>query len=73
MADFAVDLRNLPAPRETVRPEFKLTPALLLKVAGCLAVLTVGLYYLWSGKENQSLSRMLVGAVLVLGAFLLFL
>ncbi|MBI4678757.1 MAG: hypothetical protein HY748_14350 [Elusimicrobia bacterium] len=65
-------LSRIPPATDKVAAEVQVTPALVGKVVGCLFLLTMGLYYLYSGKENQSVPRMLLGAVLVLGAFLVF-
>ncbi|MBI5623004.1 MAG: hypothetical protein HY924_04415 [Elusimicrobia bacterium] len=72
MPSVNIDLRSIPAPKDGVRAEIKFTPALIGKVAGCLVLLTMGLYYLYSGREQQSVSRMLLGAVLIIGAFVVF-
>ncbi|MBI5884316.1 MAG: hypothetical protein HZB91_14570 [Elusimicrobia bacterium] len=72
MSGIVIDFRSIAPPNDAVRADIKFTPALLGKVAGCLVILTMGLYYLYSGRENQSVSRMLLGAGLILAAFLLF-
>ncbi|MFA6317355.1 MAG: hypothetical protein WC943_08045 [Elusimicrobiota bacterium] len=72
MPGITIDLRSLPAPSDTVRADLKFTPAVVLKVAGCIVLVTMGLYYLYSGKEEQSVPKMILGALLILAAFVVF-
>lgn len=67
-----LDLRGIPAPEESSQPAFTLTPALLIKISVSLSLMAMGLYYLSSGKESASLRKMMLGAVLVIAALLVF-
>ncbi len=45
---------------------------MLGKILGGFGLSTVGIYYLGSGRKNQDLQRMIIGAALILGALFLF-
>jgi hypothetical protein len=67
-----MDLRSVPMPTGAVSPVFQATP----KVAGRLffgfGLSTAGFYYLGSGKKQQDVQKMILGAALILAALVLF-
>lgn len=67
-----LDLRSIPAPEESAAPEFLLTPAILIKITLSLSIMSMGLYYLSSGKETANLRKMALGAALVVASLLIF-
>lgn len=66
------DLRSVPLPSQTAKPELLLTQSLVVKVAACLGIAAMGMYFLMSGKEHQDVKRMFLGAILIIGAFFVF-
>ncbi len=66
------DLRSISLPSQSAKPEIVLTQSLVVKVAACLGIASMGLYFLMSGKEQKDFNRMVLGAILVIGAFFVF-
>lgn len=52
-------------------PWLNITPQLAVKVAGAVVLMTIGLYYLATGREQRSLNRMILGALLAFGSLFL--
>lgn len=67
-----MNLRDFPAPSETIQPVFTLIPQMAAKIALAFLLSTVGIYYIGSGRKEQSLQKMILGAVLVLATLLFF-
>jgi len=55
-----------------VKPWISLTPKLLGKVSVSISLMTIGLYYLVSGRRDANMSRMFTGAFLTLASVFLF-
>ncbi len=72
MVGFLLDLRSIPEPQDATRPAMSLTPALMGRIALCAALIAMGMYYVLSGRERQSVGRMALGALMVIGAFFVF-
>lgn len=72
MLAVALDLRSIAPPQDSARPEISLTPAIVYKAAGSIAMTAMGMYYLMSGKERKDVQRMFLGALLIVGAFFVF-
>lgn len=53
-------------------PWLNITPAVALRVAGSTVLISVGMYYLTSGRKEANLDRMISGAVLCLLSLLTF-
>lgn len=56
-----------------VKPWISLTPAIMGKIALSVSLMTIGLYYLVSGRRDANMSRMFSGAFLTLASVFLFL
>jgi hypothetical protein len=67
-----MDLRSVPQPSEKGGPWLDIKPTLGLKIAGAIVLMTLGLYYLDSGRERASLNRMVLGALLALASLFVF-
>ncbi len=66
------DLRSVPLPSQSIKPEIVLTESLVFKAAASFGISAMGLYFLMSGKERQDVNRMVLGAIMVIGAFFVF-
>ena len=51
---------------------YGITQSLLLKASGSLVLSVAGMYFLVTGRKNQSLNSMLCGGALILLSLLLF-
>ncbi len=69
----SIDVRSLPEPKAEVGPAFVLTQGLIIKAAACLGMMCMGIYYVLVGKRDQRVGKMILGAALIMGSFLLFL
>ncbi len=54
------------------KPWISLTPAIMGKIALSVALMTIGMYYLVSGRRDADMTRMFTGAFLVLASVFLF-
>ena len=55
-----------------VKPWISLTPALMGKISVSISLMTIGLYYLVSGRRDADMTRMFTGAFLTLASVFLF-
>lgn len=67
-----MNIKDFPAPSETIQPVFTLSPQMAAKIALAFLLSTAGVYYVGSGRKEQSLQKMILGAVLVLAALFFF-
>ena len=67
-----MDLRNLPEPVDGGGPALVFTQSLIFKIAGAIALVSMGMYYLLRGKKEQKVRDMVLGAILILSALFLF-
>lgn len=67
-----MDIRSLPAPAGTVTPVLQATPKAAGRLFFGFALSTAGMYYLGSGKKQQDVQKMILGACLVMAALFLF-
>lgn len=67
-----MDASQAPQAAAGAKGLFHITPSILWKTAGSTIVTTAGLFYLGTGKKEQDLQKMIVGAALVLAGFFLF-
>lgn len=67
-----MDLRNLPEPVDDGGPALALTQSIIFKVAMCIGLICMGIYYLMKGKRDGEVGSMVFGAILVIASFFLF-
>ena len=72
MLQTVLGLRSVPKPEDKVTVVLDVTQSVVFKAAVCIALLSVGMYYLLSGKEHRNLERMVLGGLLIFGAFFVF-